>query len=60
MLEFALDQFPVQHTLTTGAQCTVRPSQSEDSAAFKVFNESIPEKERFLLKHRISGATLDE
>lgn len=60
MIEFALDQYPVCHALTTGAQCTVRPSQPEDGAAFKVFNESIPEKERFLLKHRINGSKLDE
>jgi GNAT superfamily N-acetyltransferase len=60
MIEFALDQYPVCHALTNGAQCMVRPLQAEDAAAFKVFNEAVPEKERFLLKHRISGSNLED
>ncbi len=55
MIEFALDSFPVRHALTNGVQCMVRPLQTEDEAAFQIFYTAIPEKERFLIKHRIDN-----
>jgi L-amino acid N-acyltransferase YncA len=55
MIEFALDRFPVRHTLTTGVQCLLRPLQAEDEAVFQSFQQAVPEKERFLIKHRITG-----
>jgi L-amino acid N-acyltransferase YncA len=55
MIEFALDCFPVRHTLTNGVQCLLRPLQAEDEAAFQSFQQAVPEKERFLIKHRITG-----
>lgn len=55
MLDIALDRFPVRHSLTNGVQCMIRPLQSEDEAAFQTFYGTIPEKERFLVKHRISS-----
>ena len=57
MIELALDTFPVTHPLTNGGQCTVRPLQAEDEAAFQTFYAAIPERERFLIKHRIVSDT---
>ena len=54
MIEFALEQFPVRHSLANGVQCLVRPLQKEDENAFMAFQQAVPTKERFLLKHRIS------
>lgn len=60
MIEFALDKYPLRQSLTNGVQCLVRPLEVEDRPAFKIFNEAIPDRERFLLKHRISESELDQ
>jgi GNAT superfamily N-acetyltransferase len=60
MIEFALDKYPARHLLTNGVQCMVRPLETEDAPAFRLFHHDISERERFLLKHRISDHQLDE
>jgi ribosomal protein S18 acetylase RimI-like enzyme len=53
MIEIALERFPIEHSLTNGAQIIVRPLEGGDEQAFRSFHESIAEKERFLVKHRL-------
>jgi GNAT superfamily N-acetyltransferase len=60
MIDFALDNYPARHALTNGVQCMVRPLQTDDAVAFRRFNEVISDKERFLMKHRISDHQLEE
>ena len=55
MIDIALDRFPVRYTLSTGAECILRPLLAKDEAAFQSFQQSVQEKERFLIKHRITG-----
>jgi len=57
MIEFALEKYPVRHQLTSGLQFLVRPLVAQDEAAFAAFHEAIAEKERFLIKHRLSDAS---
>ncbi len=56
MIEVALEEFPVCHALTTGVEATVRPLEAGDEAAFTSFHDAIAEKERFLIKHRLTDA----
>ena len=53
MIEYALDKFPVRHTLTNGVQLMVRPLHPEDEHAFQTFYSAVSETERFLSKHRL-------
>lgn len=57
MIEFALEKYPVRQTLTNGVQALIRTLQEDDGAAFTRFYEAIPGSERFLIKHRLNGAT---
>ena len=56
MIEFSLEKFPVRQSLTNGVQTLIRPLDEGDAAAFTQFHESIPGRERFLLKHRLTNA----
>lgn len=56
MIEVALEKYPVWHPLTSGVKAMVRPLQSDDAPAFRDFHEAIADKERFLIKHRLSDA----
>ncbi|MBL9113887.1 MAG: GNAT family N-acetyltransferase [Verrucomicrobiaceae bacterium] len=58
MLEFALDKFPVSHTLSNGVSFETRPLKPEDEAAYEDFYNSLSEMEKFLIKHRHPGHDL--
>ncbi len=58
MIEFALEKFPVRYTLDNGVQCLVRPLHRDDQPAFEKFHLSVPENERFLIKHRYTDSSL--
>jgi GNAT superfamily N-acetyltransferase len=53
MIEYALEQFPVSHALSNGIECLIRTLTLEDEQAFMSFQQAVPTRERFLLKHRI-------
>lgn len=61
MIDFALEKFPVRHTLSNGVQCLIRPLQLDDQPAFQKFHHAVPETDRFLIKHRYpDSATANE
>lgn len=58
MIEFALARFPVRHTLTNGVQCLIRPVEEDDQPSFDRFHLAVPERDRFLIKHRYTDSSL--
>ncbi len=55
MIDSSFEKFPVRQALTNGVQTLIRPLEEGDAAAFIQFYESIPGRERFLLKHRLTN-----
>lgn len=58
MIDNALEKFPVRRPLQNGIQCLVRPMRLDDQAAFQKFHLSVPETDRFLIKHRYTDSSL--
>lgn len=54
MIDLFLEKYPVRETLPNGTPITLRPLGAEDLDAFRRFHETIPERERFLMKHRLT------
>lgn len=53
-LEFALQQYPKKITLRDGSSCEVRPLRTRDEKRFHEFFLAVPEKERMMIKHRVT------
>lgn len=58
MIDYALEKYPVRRPLKNQIQCLIRPLQQEDESAFERFHAEVPERERFLIKHRYTDSSL--
>jgi GNAT superfamily N-acetyltransferase len=52
-IELQIQKFPKKVILKDGFKCTVRPLKKDDEKAFHDFFQTIPEKERMFIKHRV-------
>lgn len=53
-LEFALQKYPREISLRDGSSCELRPLRKQDETRFHKFFLAVPEKERMMIKHRVS------
>ena len=53
-LEFALQKYPRQIALRDASSCELRPLRKQDETRFHKFFLAVPEKERMMIKHRVS------
>ena len=53
-LESALEEYPKTATLKNGFTCDIRPLQASDEKAFLEFFHAVPERERMVIKHRVT------
>jgi L-amino acid N-acyltransferase YncA len=51
--EYILDDYPKEAQLKEGLTCQLRPLQCDDETRYFLFFQSIPERERLFIKHRV-------